>query len=108
MTTTPAGTKFHRSSYCHQVKKDSELIEISLEEIGRRTPCRSCFRDAPNADVLHAYCPRCNSFRPCAHNGGVLVPLTRTRRTRSPYMDQGETYIRYDYVWPESLSAHVS
>lgn len=106
--TTASGTKFHRSPACRQVKSYSEVMEYTLDMIGDRLPCLTCFRDAPDPRILHAYCPTCNTFRPCEHNGGVLVPLTRTRRSRSPYMEPGETYIRWDYVWPESLTTHVS
>jgi hypothetical protein len=105
---TSTGKRFHRSTECHQIKRVSQYVEITLDEIDGALPCRSCYHDAPISGSLHHYCVRCQSFTPCEHNGGIRVPLTRTRRTRSPYMDQGETYTRFQYVWPEHLPRHVS
>ena len=87
----------------------TEVKRVSLDDIGRAQPCRSCFPDAPPLRSAHRYCTQCNktNIRPCEHNGGVLVPMTRTRRKASPWMDVGSTYIRYDYVWPEQLHLFV-
>lgn len=105
--TTPTGSKFHRSTDCHQVKSHSEVTEATMDMVGNREPCRSCYHDAPVTESVHAYCAEHNSFRACAHNGGVLIPMVRTHRKHTINSDPGDTYVRYDYVWPEHLHRHV-
>ncbi len=105
---TPTGKRFHRSRICTRVVGNPNLEEISIHDIEDLIPCRVCFKDAPIPGSVHAYCPSCNTFSACPHNGGILVPLVRRRRSRSPYMDPGEVYTRMQYIWPEALTAHVS
>ena len=98
------GVRFHRSSDCIQLTcRGAETKQIELSALTVQQPCKTCFPDAPVARSAHRYCYVCDTgkTRPCEHNGGVRVPMTRTRRSRSPYMDKGETYIRYQWVWPE-------
>ena len=101
--------KFHRKPSCRQLAKVSgrpEEKDVSL--LGPTAiPCRTCYPDAPRPESAHRFCELCNTTRPapCAHNGGVLVKMTRTRRGNRVGGRKGSTYVRRQYVWPEK--AHL-
>jgi hypothetical protein len=98
--------KFHRGLDCNQLR-GVEPVAVDLAELPRPVPCRTCYPDAPRAVSAHRRCFICNprSTRPCEHNGGVPVRMTRTRRKDSLVAEAGETYTRVDFVWPE-LARH--
>lgn len=107
-TTRP---RFHKNRECFQLTKSGSVAaEVNLDEIGRAQPCRTCYPDAPRLASAHRWCRECNKqkIRPCQHNGGVLVPLTRTHRKTTINSDPGDTYIRFDYVWPEQVHLYTN
>jgi hypothetical protein len=52
---------------------------VDLSEVYVR-PCQICYPDAPRTEVLHTYCPVCDSRHPCEHNGAVLVTTSFWQR----------------------------
>ena len=94
--------KFHRDPDCRWLT-GAEPVAVDLDELPRPSPCLTCYPDAPRAISAHRRCPQCNPrvTRPCGHNGGVPVHMTRIRRSNTLVADAGEAYTRVDYVWPE-------
>ncbi len=102
--------KFHRSRDCRGLRRGEQtILEIDLNDRGVELPCLMCFPDAPRADSAHRYCYQCDTgkIRPCAHNGGVKVFMTRTHRKGSIYRDKGEVFTQERYVWPEHASKYA-
>ena len=70
--------RFHASPDCRQLRKGpsrgeaQRLLAVDLNDIDIR-PCLTCYPDAPRVVIFKAYCPICESRRPCAHNGAVQV-----------------------------------
>lgn len=92
VTDQPNG-RFHVTAECHRLragqaatKSSKEIYAITLDELERRTPCRRCFPDAPHVSVHIPYCSICDSSRPCAHNGGVLVYVPTKRDIKCRYV----------------------
>jgi len=97
------GVRFHR--------KDCPFLDLGRLKKTRRyslkklladfpslvSPCRRCFKDAPPIlKTAHEPCPEnCQPsvtiLRPCAHNGGVSVKVTRR---------DGVEFTRW--AWPEN------
>lgn len=77
------------------------VVELSLDQLDHRTPCRECYPDAPRAKVLLPYCHRCRSPRPCEHNGGVAVKVPVTYPNGYALIEPGETIMRTSYVRPD-------
>lgn len=101
--------RFHRFPTCRRTR-GSVLSPVELDDVEIPVPCLECYPDAPRPISAHRYCPTCNvsSVRPCAHNGGVRVLMTRVRRTTRMTHEAGEPYVRFDYVWPESVFRLIS
>ncbi len=108
--------KFHASPECTQLTKgpatgSSRPVEkIDLGDLYPARPCKLCYPDAPVPRSAHRYCYTCDPgrTRPCEHNGGVRVFMTRVHRKGSLYRDPGEVFIQERYVWPERASHFVS
>ncbi len=111
----PYRQKFHRSEDCTQLTKrpakgvPQEIRQIDIQDVGDALPCLRCYPDAPRAKSLHKYCHTCDTgmIRPCAHNGGVKVLMTRTRRVQTLLQEPGEQYVQERWVWPERASRYV-
>ncbi len=103
--------RFHRVEDCGQLRKapamgrSREVVEIDLEDCPDAVPCLYCYPDAPRARSVHKYCYTCDPgfVRPCAHNGGVKVFMTRTRRKQTLFQEPGEVFMNERYVWPERV-----
>lgn len=115
-SSNPYRRRFHRSRSCRQLVKGpatglrQKVLEIDATAIGTELPCLVCFSDAPRARSAHRYCYICDpgKVRPCAHNGGVLVPMYRTHQRDGFLHEAGETYLRRQYVWPENATKYLS
>ena len=112
----PYRRRFHASPECVQLTKapatgrPQEILKIEVDELAVALPCRTCYPDAPVATSAHRYCRVCDSgkVRPCAHNGGVLVHMTRTHRKGSLYRDPGEVFTQARWVWPERANKYLA
>lgn len=113
--TNPYRRRFHRDQECAQLTKgpalgESQEVEaIDLNNLDGVLPCLWCYPDAPRATSAHRYCYICDTgkVRPCAHNGGIRVFMTRTHRKGSLYRDPGEQFQQERYVWPERASKYL-
>ena len=104
---------FHRTETCKflwkkALRPSSGYRAVELEEVSKLRPCRVCYPDAPRANFFHRYCHTCESRKPCAHNGGVLVPGTRTAKRETLYHDVGDRItVTRMYVWPEEVHKYI-
>jgi hypothetical protein len=110
------GVRFHKTPDCvHLIRKPSRgnrqpVDALDLTEVEKPIPCEVCYPDAPKAVSAHQFCGICNTTRtrPCAHNGGIKVYLTRYRRKPSLRMNPGEEQSSYiKWVWPEHAHLYL-
>lgn len=40
---TPKGKKYHSTKSCRILARSKRIIEISIEDIGNRQPCKVCY-----------------------------------------------------------------
>ncbi len=98
---------FHVSPECDRLRagqrrgKPGKVVGLTLDQLDRRQPCRGCFPDAPRVKYFIPYCSTCDTTRPCAHNGGVLVKVPVTYPNGYALIEPGETIYRHHYVRPD-------
>lgn len=40
---TPSGKKYHSTRGCRSLSRSKKIIEVSIEQVGSRQPCKICF-----------------------------------------------------------------
>lgn len=102
------GGHFHTSPECVRLRAGQarndvscQVVELSLDQLDRRTPCKECYPDAPRVKVMLPYCHQCESPRPCEHNGGIAVKVPSTYVNGYALIEPGETIYRTCYVRPD-------
>jgi hypothetical protein len=108
------GKHFHRDPDCWRIrtgqtgKNPRPIRQLTFAElIPRHAPCRTCYPDAPRTKVHTPYCHTCESVRPCAHNGGVLVKIPRVWRYGAALLEPGQVTYARRYVWPHRAARYV-
>lgn len=107
------GQRFHRTDSCWRIRAGQVgKAQYRVRKIGpreftpRHTPCRSCFPDAPRVRVRTPYCYACESAKPCAHNGGVMVKIPRVWRYGAALLEPGQVTYSRRYVWPHRAARY--
>ena len=98
---------FHTTPECDRLRagqrqgKPWPVVGLTPDQLGRRTPCKRCYPDAPRVKFFTPHCHQCGSARPCAHNGGVKVKVPMTYPNGYALLEPGETIYRTHYVRPD-------
>lgn len=108
--------RFHARPDCPQLTKGpasgspQDVVQIDLDERDRATPCLECYPEAPRPRSAHRYCYTCDPGRvkPCEHNGGVRVWMTRVRSYQTLFTEPGDEYYQERWVWPEKAHLYLS
>ena len=90
--------RVHSRPDCPYLAK-SKVEEVPVDEIGAKTPCRQCFPNLVDLDLIkHDLCRKCGHrrTRPCPHNGGVQVRMKRAG------IRNGRSGTSLYWVWPEN------
>jgi hypothetical protein len=78
---------------------------MDLDKINFKTPCKTCYPDAPRIPVARRFCSICNKGKPypCQHNGGVKVTLAYKTSYVGLLRDPGDLVYREAWVWPDRI-----